>query len=247
MLTGIADYSFELLELVVERAEVDAVCPRPGMLRRPKGPSGVRVLSPTEFRRRRGSYDVVIHHLANNPYHRFVYELAKEIPATIVFHDLVLHHLLAHMMVEHEWHPSQYRDVVRMHEGGQFGERVADLRLRGVATDYDKFLFPLNAALANRASGIVVHSEDSRTEIHELAPDVPLTVIPHHAGHLPTAVANVTRTEARGRLGIPPDAFVVGNFGFITRPKQPAAVVKGFAHLAASTPGALLVMAGAAP
>src|SRR5213076_3390171 len=36
----------------------------------------------------------------------------------------------------------------------------------------------------------------------------------------------------------------VGHFGFITRPKQPGAVLGGFAHLARKRPDALLVMVG---
>lgn len=244
MLSGIADYSSELLPLVAERAEVDAVCPSPRLLKRPKAPEGIRVFSPAEFRRRQGTYDAVIHHLANNPYHRFVYELAMEVPSIAVFHDLVLHHLLAHMLVEGKTQPSRYRDLAAR-ELGSLGVKLANLRLRGVATDYEKFLFPLNADMAGRALAIVVHSGDTRNEIREIAPDVPITVIPHHAERPPPSVFGVTREKARRRLGLPSDSFVVGHFGFITRPKQPAAVVGGFARLVATNPDAVLVMAGA--
>ncbi len=79
----------------------------------------------------------------------------------------------------------------------------------------------------------------------ELAPGMPLEVIPHHAGAPPAAVAGVTREEARRRLKLPTDGFLVGHFGFITRPKQPEAVVKGFAVLHAEDPSAKLVLVGA--
>ena len=38
--SGISDYSAELLPLVAERTKVDAVCPRPGRLRRVRVPAG---------------------------------------------------------------------------------------------------------------------------------------------------------------------------------------------------------------
>src|SRR5205823_11769739 len=99
--------------------------------------------------------------------------------------------------------------------------------------------------VASRAKGIVVHSEDARLKMLEVAPEVPVTVIPHHAGEPPGEVAGITREEARRRLGIPQDAFVVGHLGFITKPKQPAAVVGGFAKLFREFPNSLLYMVGA--
>jgi glycosyltransferase involved in cell wall biosynthesis len=76
------------------------------------------------------------------------------------------------------------------------------------------------------------------------APGVPVTVIPHHASS-PQELAGLTRDAARRRLGLPADAFIVGHFGYVTRPKQPAAVIGGFARLAAHVPDSLLVVAGA--
>jgi glycosyltransferase involved in cell wall biosynthesis len=55
----------------------------------------------------------------------------------------------------------------------------------------------------------------------------------------------VDRAGARQRLGLPADAFLVGHFGYITKPKQPAAVVGGFARLARRRSDAELLMVGA--
>jgi O-antigen chain-terminating methyltransferase len=81
--------------------------------------------------------------------------------------------------------------------------------------------------------------------MHEQAPNVPMVVIPHHAGDPPPEVAGIDRAEARRRLHIPEGAFVVGHFGFITRPKQPAAVVNGFWALHQEQPNSVLLMVGA--
>jgi glycosyltransferase involved in cell wall biosynthesis len=45
-------------------------------------------------------------------------------------------------------------------------------------------------------------------------------------------------------LGLSADAFLVGQFGFITRPKQPAAVLGGFAKLLEHRPDARLLLIG---
>ncbi len=245
MPSGISDYSVELLEYLRESSEVEAVCPRPGLLRRPRAPAGVPVVSTDEFQRRADRYDAIFYHLGNNPWHEFVYELALKVPGVAVFHDFVLHHLLAAMTIEGGGRrdPARYRAIMRS-EYGDLGDRLAWLRLRWVATDYEKFLFPVNRHAAERAQAIVVHSEDSRERMRDIAPDVPVVVIPHHAGRPPEGVSGVDRTTARERLGLPTDAFLVGHFGFITRPKQPAAVVGGFARLAATHPEARMIMIG---
>ena len=78
--SGIADYSYELVPLVAERAEVDVVCPPAGGLRRLRRPPGTRVISPKAFGSRPEGYDAVLYHLGNNPFHGFVYRTALERP-----------------------------------------------------------------------------------------------------------------------------------------------------------------------
>jgi glycosyltransferase involved in cell wall biosynthesis len=78
--------------------------------------------------------------------------------------------------------------------------------------------------------------------IREATPGTPVWTIPHHAA--PTELPGVARAEARRRLGLAPDAFLVGHFGFLTRPKQPTVLLEGFAGLLRERPDALLLMIG---
>lgn len=244
MPSGIADYSFELLPVVAEAARVEVVCPPGGFRRRVRTPAGLARIDPAEFERAAAHYDAILYHLGNNPQHEFVYDLAQRIPGIVVFHDFVLHHLIAHLYVEDGTDWPAYRDVFR-EELGDTGERLADLRWRGIGDEFEKFLFPLNAHVARRARAIVVHNLDSAERMGEIAPGVPVRVVPHHAGSPPASVAGVSREDARRLLGLPLDAFLVGQFGYVTRPKQPAAVVGGFAQLAAARPDAMLLVVGA--
>ena len=256
---GVSDYSFELLPLIAEHAEVDAYCIRPpdrrlGSLRKPTAPPGIRVFSPPpsvrvfspSVLRRLDRYDAVVYHLGNNPFHRFVYQAARAHPGVAVFHDFVLHHLLETVLFEDDAgrQRSRYGDVLE-EDYGVAGRRLAELRGRGLATHLEKFVFPLNGHLARRSKALVTHSHDVAERLAEVAPDVPVTVIPHYALQPPPNVAAATREDARERLGLPRDAFLVGQFGFITKPKQPGAVLGGFARLAEQRPDALLLVVGA--
>jgi glycosyltransferase involved in cell wall biosynthesis len=242
MPSGIADYTTELIPYFRGHSEVDVYCPTGTRWKRPKAPAGADLRDPAEFNTPR-DYDGIFYHLGNNPYHEYIYDMARRRPAIAVFHDAVLHHLISHATIE-SGDDARYEGILHGEYGAR-GDRIAMLRRNGVHTDYEKFLFPLTGHVAEQARGIVVHSHDAAERIHEQAPNVPMVVIPHHAGDPPPEVAGIDRVEARRRLHIPDGAFVVGHFGFITRPKQPAAVVNGFAGLHREFPNSVLLMVGA--
>src|SRR5262249_28273630 len=57
----------------------------------------------------------------------------------------------------------------------------------------------------------------------------------------------VTRTEARSRIGVPGDAFVVGCVGRLSPQKAPHDLLAAFARLACGRPNAHLVLVGDGP
>ena len=236
MPSGISDYSAELLPLVAEGADVEAFSPHG------RAPGGIRTRRPDRFDP--AGFDAVIYHLGNNPQHGFVYRAAMGHPGIAVLHDLVLHHLVAYEMVEAGHQLDRYRRTLIEEHGRETGVRLAWLKVGGVADEFDKFTFPLTGHVARRSAGVVVHSDDARARVEEVAPGVPVVVIPHHAGRPPATVAGVGRHQARRRLGLPGDAFIAGHFGFVSRPKQPNAVLGGMALLRARRPDAQLVVVG---
>lgn len=241
--SGIADYSAEILPLIAEEAQVHVYSPTAGLRGKVTVPRGIEVHPPRSFRRRADGYDAAFFHLGNNPHHEFVYRIATELPGVAVFHDFVLHHLIAHLFLiaTSDWHT--YRSLL-VHEYGDVGETLARLRLYRMATGTENFLFPLNRHVARRARAIVVHGDAVGQEMSDVAPGVPIAVIPHHAGTPPPEVEGITRQAAREQLGLPGGAFLVGQFGFITAPKQPVAVLGGFARLLERRPDALLILVG---
>jgi glycosyltransferase involved in cell wall biosynthesis len=243
MASGIADYSFELLPHLAEAADVEVVCSRAGR-RTVRAPSGIPVRSPDEVERRGGDHDAVFYHLGNNPFHEYVYRAALRRPGVAVMHELVLHHLVDHLLFgEGRFDFEAYARVVA-DEYGPEGARLARLKSIGASTELEMFLFPLSGHVLRASQAAVVHGAASRERVLEITPGLPVAVIPHHAGREPPEVEGVTRREARARLGLPMDAFLVGQFGFITRPKQPAAVLDGFARLLERRPDARLLVVG---
>lgn len=241
MSSGIADYSFELLPLIAEGAGVEAFTPDAEGVR---APAGIRVRDPIAFDDHADAYDAVFYHLGNNPFHEYVYRAALRRPGVAVLHEFVLHHLIEHLLFgEARFELDAYQRLVT-EEYGPAGPRLSHLRAVGAFTEFEKFLFPLSGHVLSASRAAVVHTRGAREYVQEVAPAVPVDVIPHHAGRLPAEVEGVTRQEARRRLGLPAAAFLIGQFGFITRPKQPAAVLGGFSRLLERRPDALLLVVG---
>ncbi len=244
MASGIADYSAELLPFLTEQAEVEAFCPGARRGRAVHAPAGIPVLHPRRFAERAHRYDAVFYHLGNNPFHAFVYRASLRWPGVAVLHEVVLHHLIENMLLgKRRYDLSEYRRLV-MDEHGPVGRRLGHLRAVGAVTGFDLFVFPLSGHVVRASRAVIVHTSGAREQVEGAVPGVPVTVIPHHAGLPPPEVAGVSRQEARARLELPSGVFLVGQFGFITKPKQPAAVLDGFQRLLEARPDALLLMVG---
>ena len=243
--SGIGEYSVQLLPFVRERAEVTVVSPKPGRFRKIQTPPGVDWETPEKWMSQPQGDQVAIYHTGNNAFHRYCYEAALERPGVTVFHDMVLHHMLADVLVENARHKDwdRYERVLR-EEYGDTGSHLAHLRRRHMATDFEKFLFPAFAHVARRSKVVVVHSEEMGGRIGAEVPDVPIRVIPHFAPPRPDELLGMTRESARRELKLPQGAPIVGFLGYVTLPKEPEAVIEGFATLTREHPDARLVLVG---
>jgi len=240
MRSGIADYSADLLPFLASRASVDAVAP---LRERPlEVPAGAGFVNARDFRSRRGDYDRVVCHIGNSPMNEFAYVAAARDRSVMVLHDLTLHHLFANAYLS-RGDRDGYEALLRVLYGTA-GDRLIDLQRRGLGTEYDRFLFPMIEHVPGRASAVVVHSQAGARCVADVAPEVPVTVIPHHAGVEPAEVAELDRADARAALRLPCDAFVVAHLGFLVPAKQPGTVLSAFSKVADRHPEALLLIVG---
>src|SRR5262249_60490784 len=112
----------------------------PGRSRKINPPRpGVEWETPKHWMGRPQGGDVPIYHLGNNAYHRYCYDAALARPGVSVFHDFVLHHMLADVLVENGPHKDwdEHERVLR-DEHGDTGTRLAALRRPRSATDFER-------------------------------------------------------------------------------------------------------------
>jgi len=80
-----------------------------------------------------------------------------------------------------------------------------------------------------------------------LAPDTPLAVIPNGVDTERFIVSASRRLQAREKLGLPPDALVLGSVARLSAQKRPLALLALFLRLQPQFPRLYLVLAGSGP
>lgn len=213
--SGIADYMAELLPALSALRPVVVVCERPP--RQPAAGSW-RVISEAEYE----EDDTLaqcphLYQIGNNSDHVFAYRAFKRRPGLLVQHDFNLHYLVEDATLV-AGDKAAYRDVLA-EEYGPAGATIADLRHIGLFSEAQKMSLPLNTHLLHRARGIIVHSQ----WVYERLPAA-LTeravVVPHHFAPQAIEYDSMTQAQARERLKLTRDQFIVLSLGYITPPKQ---------------------------
>jgi glycosyltransferase involved in cell wall biosynthesis len=217
--SGGAVYAGALLPALAARFDVAAVSP---LAIEWGGP----VVAPEEFEPDQA--DVVLNFLGNNPEHLFAYRSAVERGGVAVCHDLMSPHLLGGFAPEEE-----YLDVA-----ASFGRHAAEAlrarRARGVATGDEAFFLQVSGRALRRAEAVVVHSRFAKFAVEADIPGALVHQVPSHTGAVPAGVP--PRDEARARLGLPPNAFIVGMFGYLGGHKRVPQALAGIAGARAGLP-----------
>jgi glycosyltransferase involved in cell wall biosynthesis len=198
--TGIAHYSSMLLPALRERVEIVD----------------------------RGSEDVAVYQMGNNPHHEEIYNEAMTSPGVVVLHDVVLHHLIVEMTLARGDADGYARSLRANH--GAAGEAWARGRAAGLHSEMGNFLFPASIELANRSRVVIVHNQWARDLLMSFDVRTPIHVVPHpHVGQ-----EGRLSSTGRRRAGV---------FGFLTTAKRGEVIVE-----AAKRAGIeLLIVGEAAP
>jgi len=235
--SGISQYSEDLLPVLARAWQIDVFVDgyRPTHLRES---DNLRVRMAREFRaaHRARPYDAVVYQMGNNPYHAYMYDLAREVPGVLVLHDTVLHHLRVGMLLRGRGAPRYRAEMERRY--GRAGWEAATRVLRGQMPSA-LFQFPLSEELIEASRVVAVHSEYSRAQVLSWCPDAQVLRIPMGVPLPP----EIPREEARRRLSLPEDQFVVGSVTFINPYKRLDVVMQAVRRLREFVP-ARLVLAG---
>ena len=184
--------------------------------------------------------DAALYHLGNNPLHAPIYRRALERPGVVVLHDAVLHHFLLGQLSR-----AEYADEF-VYNYGEWNRGLAEELWRGRAgsgADERYFRYPMLRRIAEGARAIVVHNPAAARIVKEHAPGARVEEIPHlFAAPVQPGFADAMRF--RQRVGIEPDVFAFGVFGYLRESKRIATVMEAFRVLHAENPRTALVIAG---
>lgn len=236
--TGIADYSDELLRELTRFYDVDVVVAQTSIASSwVSANCGVRDTS--YFLAHANSYDRVLYHFGNSPFHQHMFDLIERVPGVVVLHEFYLgdvvryrevHGLAPHAWTRELYHSAGYGAVRERFSGGEVGRIVAR--------------YPANLSMLSRAISVIHHGTYCRDlatrwygrSFTETWRHIPLLRQPAEPG---------TREDARRALGLADGAFVVCSFGMIGASKLNHRLLDAWRRSAmAVDPSCLLVFVG---
>lgn len=239
--SGISHYNEDLLPIIASVAYVDVYVD--GYRATHLAESSSLTIRPAkEFRsrQRRAPYDAIVYQMGNSPAHAYMYRLALEFPGILVLHDTVLHHLMLSMLLPRRG-AGRYRTLMT-HRYGEAGREAAERTLRGRMPD-SLFEFPLSEELIGASRLTVVHSQASRAQVRTLCPDADVMRVPMGVPLPPELPCD----EARRRLSLPLDQFVISSVTHVNPYKRIDVVLRVLARLRQSIPARLLVAGSVSP
>lgn len=221
--TGIADYNAILIpalstyyeiHLVIDQSKTDDFLERDLI-------AGIH--SVDTFRRNADSFDRVLYHLGNSPYHQHMMDLIQEFPGVVVQHDFYLSSLVSwmdsHLGMSGFWLGSLY-----LSHGYP---AVRDSVRRDI--NATKLLYPANFQPLRYAEGILVHSDYSRQLMQQwygqrVAQQCQLVPMVRK-------LASITnKRTCREALKLPEHAFIVCSFGFVDPTKLNHKLIEAWNH-----------------
>ena len=243
--SGISYYSEELLPVLARALDldvfVDGYAPTEAVALHDAG-VGLHQGRAFERLQRAHPYDAIIYQLGNSPAHAYMYDLALREPGIVVLHDVVLHHLRLWMAVNRG--RAQQRayaaDLARLY--GAAGAELARAVLRG-QTPPTLFDYTLVEPILDAAQAVIVHSATSAERVQALRPSARVRVVPMG---VPLPVLP-RRAEARARLGVADDAFLVVSHGHVNPYKRLDVALRAFRRLLDTRPDAQFLIAGTVP
>lgn len=240
--SGIADYSFELLETMAGLADVSAVSRYPAQARTP---AGVPLLGPDDVEESADAVD--IYQMGNNTeFHEWIYHRALAVPGLVVLHDpsLLDFSLSYHGGIE----SPRFKDELAYAHGPIWGDPADPALVLGwPAVDVDgvkhldRQTMSLERRIVSASRGVLVHDPFRARHLRERYPEVPVFTVPSAA---PVVEDDAKRPAVRARLGWSEDDVVFGIFGGFTAIKRIRVAVLAFAQVRRRWPQAKLLIVG---
>ena len=207
--SGISLYSATLLPYLAAHYEIDVV--NDGVITDPWVSNNLKQVSCSEFEAMANSYDRVLYQMGNSQFHAQMPYLLANIPGTVVLHDFFLSGLFRWLQEN-----GQPRDAWEAALEHSHGAACLLEHLNGSPLLDSIIRYPCNLAILENANGVITHSRYSKglaQKYYDFSTSERWEVIPHLRTRVDTLLS---KAEARQRLGIAPNTFVVCSFGGIS-------------------------------
>jgi glycosyltransferase involved in cell wall biosynthesis len=211
--SGIADYSAELLPELARHYDIEMI-----VAQQVVSDPWVKACCPIRtiewFQLNADRFDRVLYHFGNSSFHQHMFYLLERFPGVVVLHDFFLSGVQAHLETNGLARYSWVRELYASHGYHSVYERFHAQDSADVIWKY-----PCNLSVLQQSTGVIVHSDYSRQLAEEwygngTADDwvaIPLLRVP---------ARRKSRGEARRKLGLREDGFVLCSFGVLGPNKQ---------------------------
>lgn len=211
--SGIADYSAELLPELARHYDIEVIVAQENV-----SDSWVKaccqIHSIDWFKLHADRYDRILYHFGNSSFHQHMFDLLERFPGVVVLHDFFLSGVQAHREINGLEGYCWVRELYASHGYQSVYERYHVQDPVDVIWKY-----PCNLSVLQQAIGVIVHSDWQRQLAKEwygngMADDwavIPLLRVP---------AQGKSRGEARNRLGLGVDDFVLCSFGVLGPTKE---------------------------
>jgi glycosyltransferase involved in cell wall biosynthesis len=206
--SGISDYSAELLPYLAKYYDIDVIVAQDTVTSK-SVKVNCEIRSIDWFSANRDVFDRVLYHFGNSHFHAHMHSLIREIPGTIVLHDFYLSDFIHHNHMSNPGLRTIERAVYSSHGYPALAACSEQHWSNAIVSTYPCSFDPIASSL-----GVIVHSENSLNLASKWygIPHKDWDVIP--LLRIPAATSLGAKSEARTKLNLAEDDFVVCSFGF---------------------------------
>lgn len=245
--SGIANYSFRLVEELVGLAAFDIDCFADGLDRSPgpsQAPSGLEIYDARWFPRMEGliaGYDEVVYVLGNSEFHTAALASLRRRSGIVLAHEVRLSGLYRFAADSSTAVPEGIAGTIRRIYGPLLPEGLAASG-QVTATEAESYGLLMAREVVGLSERFLVTSQAAaRLARVDAGPGLAARI-----GVLPfaTEILRAGGELPAGILGAPPGARVLASFGIVDPIKQPHRLVRCFAELATGHPDLILALVG---
>ncbi len=212
--SGISDYSAELLPELARHYDIEVIVAQ-AEVSDPYIRARLPIRSIEYFQKNSDRFDRILYHIGNSTFHQHMFGLLDRFPGVAVMHDFYMGNIKAHIEWTEKIPGIWARELYESHGYAAVYERYHLKDPKDVSEVV--FKYPSNFSIIKRALGIIVHSAYSlRLARNWYGQSDDFVTIPL----LRRSFSSFDRKEARRKLGIGQDAFLVCSFGILGATKQ---------------------------